>query len=81
MQYFFRFFLGFSECFDIGKNCFEQICINFVNEKMRQFCTKTLITDEISWYSQEGLEPPQIGFLDNKPVLGKHFNLSQFEIP
>lgn len=76
IQYYYKFSTLFtihyvySECFETGKNSFEQICINFVNEKMRQFCTKTLITDEINWYSMEGLETPQIGFLDNKSVLG-----------
>lgn len=55
----------------MGKNSFEQICINFVNEKVRQFTTNRLIIEEIDWYKFEGLEIPQIDFLDNQNVIGK----------
>lgn len=33
-------------------------------------CTNRLIKEELDWYETEGLHAPQIGFLDNQPVLG-----------
>lgn len=57
----------------MGKNSFEQICINYLNEKLRQFATKCLIKDELDWYEAEGLNAPKIGFLDNELVLGTLF--------
>lgn len=59
------------ECFEIGKNLFEQLCINFVNEKVREFCTNRLIEEEMNWYKGEGLDIPQINFLDNRQIIGK----------
>lgn len=58
------------ECFQKGKNSFEQICINFVNEKIRQFSTKRLIKDELYWYAQEGISVPHIDLLDNANIIG-----------
>lgn len=60
-----------SECFDIGQNSFEQLCINFINEKVRKFATNRLIADEILWYKMEGIDIPQNEFLDNQNVIGK----------
>lgn len=39
---------------------------------MRQFSTTQLILDELNWYSKEGMDPPQIGFLDNESILGNY---------
>lgn len=58
-----------SECFP--KNSLEQICINFTNEKIRQFSTNRLIKEELDFYEKDGLKIPQIDFLDNQNVIGK----------
>lgn len=58
----------FLECF--RQNSFEQICINFINEKFRQFSTNRLIKEEIEWHKIEDLELPEIDFLDNQNVIG-----------
>lgn len=65
-----------SECFEVGKNSLEQMSINFVNETLRQFSTDRLIREELKYYKSEGLETPQVGFLDNGPVLGRFFLLN-----
>lgn len=62
--------IDFLECFETGKNSFEQMCINYLNEKMQQLGTNELIKHELDWYQKEGLDSPQIGFLDNSPILG-----------
>lgn len=68
------------ECFQMGKNSFEQISINFVNEKIRNFCTSRLITDEIKWHNSEGLDIPKISFLDNQSVIGKLYTYNALSI-
>lgn len=55
----------------MGINSFEQICINFVNERIREFCTHRLIREEADWYKREGMDVPEIEFLDNKNIIGK----------
>lgn len=52
-------------------NHFEQLCINFINEKIQQMFVKIMIKNEEQWYASENLEIPKIQFLDNDPVLGK----------
>lgn len=52
-------------------NHFEQLCINYVNEKVQQLFVKLMLTDEENYYMTEGVEIPQIPFFDNKPILGK----------
>lgn len=71
-------FVIFSECFP--KNSFEQICINFVNEKIRQFSTNRLIKEEMDWYENDGIKIPQIDFLDNRNVIGNYWQCIEVEI-
>lgn len=47
------------------------MCINYINERVRQFSTNRLITDELHWYKMECIEVPQVDFLDNKNVIGE----------
>lgn len=57
----------------MGRNSFEQLCINFVNEKVYQFCTRRLIKDELDWYNIEGISIPNVEFLHNEDIL-REFN-------
>lgn len=41
-----------------------------MNEKLQQFCVNRLIKDELNWYESEGLEIPEIEYLDNAEILG-----------
>lgn len=59
----------FIESFDTN-NHFEQLCINFVNEKIQQMFVKRMIKNEEEWYASENLELPKIQFLDNSSILG-----------
>lgn len=50
--------------------------MNFVNEKIREFCTNRLIEEEMNFYKEEGVDIPHIDFLDNRHIIGT----SQFEV-
>lgn len=58
----------FSENFK--DNSFEQLSINFMNEKVCEFANNRLIEEEVQFYKMEGLEIPQINFLSNENVIG-----------
>lgn len=59
----------FSESFK--NNYFEQICINYVNEKVQQMFVKLMLKDEEEFARQECLQIPKIPFLDNGLILGE----------
>lgn len=61
-----------TECFNSLRNRFEQLCINYSNEKIQNFCTQRLIRDEQNWYKEEGVKVPEIPFPGNDMVLGKY---------
>lgn len=58
----------------MGQNSFEQLCINYINERVQQFCIRKQIKDELEWYAVDGVLIPEVKLLDNKIILGK-FNL------
>ena len=50
-------------------NSFEQLCINYANEKLQQlFCLHTFKQEE-ALYSSEGIAHEAVKFIDNQPVL------------
>lgn len=63
------YFLQLLESFN-RNNHFEQLCINFVNEKIQQMFVKMMLKKEEEWYAIENLEVPKIQFFDNNPILG-----------
>uniref|UniRef100_A0A0K0FZJ0 Myosin heavy chain 95F (inferred by orthology to a D. melanogaster protein) n=1 Tax=Strongyloides venezuelensis TaxID=75913 RepID=A0A0K0FZJ0_STRVS len=47
------------------RNCFEQFCINYSNEKLQQFFNDRILKEEQDLYEKEGLEVGKIQFSDN----------------
>lgn len=52
-----------------NKNSFEQLCINYGNEKLQQYFIDYVLKKEQEIYLSEGLEFDQINHLDNEDVL------------
>lgn len=52
-------------------NRFEQLCINFANEKIQKFSTHRLIFEEQEWYKTEGIDLPEISFPGNDNILSE----------
>jgi len=50
-------------------NSFEQLCINYANEKLQQFFNKHTFKEEESVYISENVPYTKINFIDNQPVL------------
>ena len=50
-------------------NSFEQLCINFANEKLQQFFLVTVFTGEEKTYKDEGVPWTPIPYADNKGVI------------
>ena len=56
--------------FEIFKlNSFEQLCINFANEKLQQHFNKNTFKLETEVYKSEGVKCEEIIFMDNQDVL------------
>lgn len=49
-------------------NVFEQLCINFVNEKIQQIFLDAVVKGEQQLYMQEGLQWKPIPFFDNQAI-------------
>jgi myosin heavy subunit len=52
-------------CFDPQVNSFEQLCINFANEKLQQFFTNYIFKLEQIEYEKENISWDKIDFVDN----------------
>jgi myosin heavy subunit len=50
-------------------NSFEQLCINFANEKLQQHFNRSTFKDEQQLYKDEGLDLPVIAFEDNQDLI------------
>ncbi|KAL1499600.1 hypothetical protein AB1Y20_011799 [Prymnesium parvum] len=50
------------------KNSFEQLCINFCNEKLQQYFIQLTLKAEQLEYSAEGISWTEVSYFDNLPV-------------
>ncbi|XP_025836978.1 myosin-IB [Agrilus planipennis] len=51
-----------------GKNSFEQLCINFCNEKLQQLFIELTLKSEQEEYLKEGIEWQHVEYFDNKVI-------------
>mmetsp|Transcript_1433 Transcript_1433/g.1965 ORF Transcript_1433/g.1965 Transcript_1433/m.1965 type:complete len:1132 (-) Transcript_1433:28-3423(-) len=65
-------FIGILDIFGFEifeNNSFEQLCINFANEKLQQQFNRTTFKEEEALYKSEGIAFKHIEFIDNQVVL------------
>ncbi|XP_044757784.1 unconventional myosin IC isoform X2 [Coccinella septempunctata] len=64
------------------KNSFEQLCINFCNEKLQQLFIELTLKSEQQEYENEGIDWNKIEYFDNKMICdlieGKHKGVISF---
>lgn len=65
----------FTEHFQDRNNCFEQLCINYTNERLQQFFVQIMLKNEQEWYKKEQISIPAFDYFDNSHVVGElHLN-------
>ncbi|CEO99091.1 hypothetical protein PBRA_007205 [Plasmodiophora brassicae] len=55
------------EVFDL--NSFEQLCINFTNERLQQFFNANTFKLEEELYTMEGIKFDHVAYIDNQPMV------------
>eukprot|EP00466_Bigelowiella_natans_P015699 jgi/Bigna1/127316/aug1.4_g2024 len=67
-----RYSIGILDIFGFEifeHNSFEQLCINFTNEKLQQFFNFHTFKQEEKCYQEEGIRYAKVPYIDNQPVL------------
>ena len=65
-------FIGILDIFGFEvfeKNLFEQLCINFTNEKLQRLFNNHTFNEEEAFYKSEGVEFEHVAYIDNKPII------------
>ena len=52
-----------------GKNCFEQLCINYTNERLQSIFNKYVFEEEIRMFEEEGILKSRVTFETNSHIL------------
>lgn len=53
-----------------GNNTYDQLCINYSNERMQKLFVDLKLSVEKEWYNIEGLNIPFVPFFDNFQTIG-----------
>eukprot|EP00466_Bigelowiella_natans_P006255 jgi/Bigna1/140911/aug1.59_g15619 len=67
-----RYSIGILDIFGFEifeANSYEQLCINFTNEKLQQFFNFHTFKQEEKCYREEGIKYKKVPYIDNQPVL------------
>lgn len=59
-----------------GNNTFDQLCINYCNERVQSFFVELKLSEEKEWYDDQGLDTPFVEFFDNTHIIGMKSYLS-----
>lgn len=60
------------ECLPTANNTFDQLCINYSNERVQNFFVHRMLLKEKEYYNSQDLKIPFVPFLDNSIVIGKY---------
>lgn len=66
----FFFFVSFVEYLTDESNTFDQLCINYINERMQSLFVTRKISDEKHWYDSQGLDIPVVEYFNNSHIIG-----------
>lgn len=51
-------------------NTFDQLCINYANERIQQYFVDRMLLKEKQWYDNQGLDINFVPFLNNSNIVG-----------
>lgn len=60
------------ECLTATNNTFDQLCINYSNERVQNFFVDRMLLREKEYYDNQCLNIPFVPFLDNSLIIGKY---------
>lgn len=63
-------FLILIEYLIVQNNSFDQLCINYTNERFQHFFVNLKLLEEKQWYDNQGLKIPFVEFFDNCHIIG-----------
>lgn len=52
-------------------NTFDQLCINYANERMQKLFVDLMLSKEKEWYDSQAVNVPFVAFFDNCQIIGK----------
>lgn len=51
-------------------NSFDQLCINYTNERFQHYFVDSMLVKERQWYDSQQLDVPFVPFFDNSQIIG-----------